>query len=135
MKKNDLTENSSDNLPKKDEEKKRLALEYFDLLIYLINEQTVLRRFENEKLEKEAFEKATEIGKQEQDEFYNQQHKLVQWKFINIAELYTLSGLLDGAELYSKIQEPDNADLYIELTNRKAAHIKTNSTHRFLEIL
>jgi Domain of unknown function (DUF4288) len=87
------------------------------------------------KNEKEAFEKATEIGKQEQDEFYNQQHKLVQWKFINIAELYKLSGLLDGAELYSKIQEPDNADLYIELTNRKAAHIKTNSTHRFLEIL
>ncbi len=85
--------------------------------------------------ENEAFEKATEIGKQEQDEFYNQQHKLVQWKFVNIAELYKLSGLLDGAELYSRIQEPDNAELYVELTNKKAAHIKKNSTHKFLEIL
>ena len=85
--------------------------------------------------EKEAFDKATEIGKQEQDQFYNQQQKLVQWKFINIAELYKLSGLLDGAELYSRIQETENADLYIELTNKKAAHIRLNSTHKFLEIL
>jgi len=85
--------------------------------------------------EKEAFEKASAIGAQEQDEFYNHQQKLVQWKFINIAELYKLSGLLDGAELYSRVQETDNADLYIELTNKKAAHIRMNSTHKFLEIL
>lgn len=85
--------------------------------------------------EQEAFEKANAIGSQEQDEFYNQQQKLVQWKFINIAELYKLSGLLDGAELYSRIQETDNADLYIELVNKKAAHIRLNSTHKFLEIL
>ena len=85
--------------------------------------------------EQEAFAKATVIGSQEQDEFYNQKQKLVQWKFINIAELYKLSGLLDGAELYSRIQETDNADLYIELTNKKAAHIKLNSTHKFLGIL
>ncbi|HTQ64214.1 MAG TPA: DUF4288 domain-containing protein [Puia sp.] len=85
--------------------------------------------------ELEAFEKATIIGEKEEDEFFNQQDKLVQWKFINISELYKLSGLLDGAELYSKIQETDNADLYIELTHKKAAHIRLNSTHKFLEIL
>jgi hypothetical protein len=85
--------------------------------------------------EREAFEKANCIGLQEQDEFYNQEQKLVQWKFINIAELYKLSGLMDGAELYSRIQETDNPDLYIELTNKKAAHIRSNSTHKFLEIL
>ena len=54
--------------------------------------------------ENEAFQKASTIGKLEQDEFFNQQQKLVQWKFINVAELYKLSGLMDGAELYSKIQ-------------------------------
>ncbi|MDR3716488.1 MAG: DUF4288 domain-containing protein [Puia sp.] len=85
--------------------------------------------------EEEAFEKATSLGEREQEAFYNQQQKLVQWQFINVAELYKLSGLLDGAELYSRIQETDNADLYIELTNKKAAHIRLNSTHRFLEIL
>jgi hypothetical protein len=85
--------------------------------------------------EVEAFEKGTKIGKQEQDQFYNQDRKMVQWKFINISELYRLSGLLDGAELYSRVQETENADLYIELTNKKAAHIMSNSTHKFLEIL
>ena len=85
--------------------------------------------------EDEAFDKARGIGIQEQDEFYNEQEKLVQWKFINIAELYKLSGLLDGAELYSRIQESDDADLYIELTNKKAAHIRKNSTHKYLGIL
>jgi len=42
---------------------------------------------------------------------------------------------MDGAELYSRIQETDNADLYIELTNKKAAHIRLNGAHKFLEIL
>ena len=85
--------------------------------------------------EVEAFEKATNIGIREQDQFFNQDRKMVQWKFINIAELYKLSGLLDGAELYSRVQETENADLYIELTNKKAAHIRRNSTHKILEIL
>src|SRR6516164_6591408 len=64
--------------------------------------------------EKEAFAKAAAIGSMEEDEFYNQDKKLVQWKFINVSELYKLSGLMDGAELYSRIEEKDNADLYIE---------------------
>jgi hypothetical protein len=93
-----------------------------------------LRLIEGEN-EKEAFAKAVAIGKTSEDEFYNQNEKLVQWKFINVSELYRLSGLLDGAELYSRIEEKDNADLYIELTNRKAAHIRANSTHKILEIL
>jgi hypothetical protein len=83
----------------------------------------------------EAFEKATALGEKEEDNFFNEDQKLVQWKFINVAELYKLSGLLDGAELYSRIQETDNAELYIELTNRKAAHILQNSKHQFLEII
>jgi hypothetical protein len=85
--------------------------------------------------DKEAYAKALAIGSQEQDEFFNAQQKLVQWKFINLAELYKLSGLLDGAELYSKIQEVDNPDVYIELTNKKAAHIRSRTTHKYLELL
>jgi hypothetical protein len=83
----------------------------------------------------EAFEKSTALGEKEEDKFYNEDQKIVQWKFINVSELYKLSGLLDGAELYSRIQETENAELYIELTNRKAAHILQNSKHQFLEII
>lgn len=85
--------------------------------------------------EEEAFNKAMSIGEKEQDGFYNQDEKLVQWKFINVAELYKLSGLLDGAEVYSRIQETDDPDRYIEFTHKKADHIRLNSTHKLLELL
>jgi len=84
--------------------------------------------------ETEAFEKATGIGQQEQEIFLNKQEKLIEWKFINVSELYQLSALIDGAELYSRIQETDNADLFTELVHRKAAHIKENITHKILQL-
>lgn len=81
-----------------------------------------------------AFEKATSIGEQEQEIFLNQQQKLVQWEFVNISELYQLSELIDGAELYSRIQETDDAAQFTELVHRKAAHIKENITHKILQL-
>ena len=85
--------------------------------------------------EQEAFEKALAIGQREQDGFYNQEQQLVQWKFINVAELYRLSGLLDGAEMYSRIQETDDAEAYIDLANRRAEHICESTTHKMLRLL
>jgi hypothetical protein len=85
--------------------------------------------------EKEAFEKALTIGEREQDGFYNQEQQLVQWKFINVTELYKLNTLLDGAEMYSRIQETDDSEAYIELANRRAAHICVNETHKMLRLL
>src|SRR5262245_30813018 len=61
----------------------------------------------------EAFNKAREMGKKEEDTFYNSKEQLVQWQFINISELYQLSDLIDGAELYSRIEEKENADAYV----------------------
>src|SRR6476646_750748 len=84
--------------------------------------------------EMEAFEKARSIGEQEQEMFLNQEENLVQWQFINVSELYKISALIDGAELYSRVQETDNAELYIEIVNRKAAHIQSNTTHKFLQL-
>jgi len=84
--------------------------------------------------ENEAFEKAKAIGEQEQEMFLNQHQKLVQWQFVNVCELYKISALIDGAELYSRIQETENAPLYEEMVHKKAAHIKSNSTHKFLQL-
>ncbi|MBS1662558.1 MAG: DUF4288 domain-containing protein [Bacteroidetes bacterium] len=83
----------------------------------------------------EAFAKATAIGQSEQDDFYNHEQQLVQWKFINVAELYRLSGLLDGAEMYSRIQESDDAEAYIDATHRRAEHIRSTGTHKILRLL
>lgn len=82
----------------------------------------------------EAFDKARNIGEQEQEMFLNQHDKLVQWQFINVSELYRISALIDGAELYSRIQETDNAELYMEIVHKKAAHIQSNNTHQFLQL-
>ncbi len=83
--------------------------------------------------ETEAFTKARKIGELEQEMFFNQQEKLVQWQFIDVSELYGISALIDGAELYSKVQEADNAGLYIDLVHKKAANIQSNITHKYLQ--
>ncbi len=85
--------------------------------------------------EEEAFRKAMAIGEREQDGFYNHEQQLVQWKFINVAELYLFSGLLDGAEMYSRIEETDDPEAYIHLVNRRADHIRASSTHKMLHLL
>jgi hypothetical protein len=84
--------------------------------------------------EDEAFELATELGVNETDSFYNQQNQLVQWKFINICELYELS-LIEGAELHSRITEAGDAHDYINLVHAKAQHIKQKQSHQLLHLL
>lgn len=81
-----------------------------------------------------AFSKARVIGESEQSSFLNHHQKLVQWKFINVSELYKLSELIDGAELYSRVQEVDDADQYIGSVNKKAAHIQEKVTHQLLQL-
>lgn len=50
----------------------------------------------------QAFYKARDIGKQEENCFLNNVHKPVQWKFIDVSEIHLLDALADGAEVYSK---------------------------------
>ncbi len=69
-----------------------------------------------------AFEKARAIGERDQESFLNQKKQLVQWKFINVVELYGLS-LTDGAEMYSRVQETEHAASFIDTINKRANHI------------
>ena len=83
----------------------------------------------------EAFRKAQEMGKREEDSFYNSKKQLVKWEFINVSELYLLSELIDGAELYSRIEEQDNADAYVYTVNQKAENIFFAPTHQLLQLV
>jgi hypothetical protein len=83
----------------------------------------------------EAFLKAREIGAACEEVIINAKQQLVQWKFINISELYKLNGWIHGAELYSRVNEADDADNYIAFTNKKAADIESGSTHEILKLL
>jgi hypothetical protein len=82
----------------------------------------------------EAFQKALDMGQKEEDTFYNRKEQLVQWKFINVSELYRLSELIDGAELYSRIEEQENAEGYIYTVNQKAENIFFTQTHQLLKL-
>jgi hypothetical protein len=84
--------------------------------------------------EAEAFEKATVIGENEEDSFYNLKQELVQWQFINVPEIYQLKELEDGAELYSRINEVDDGAAYIKFVHRKAESIKQKQLHQLLKL-
>jgi hypothetical protein len=85
--------------------------------------------------EDEAFYKAQSLGIQEEDSFLNVQQQPVQWQFINVSELYKLSALIDGAELYSNIREADQAEEFINLVHKKAECIQEKQTHKLLHLL
>jgi hypothetical protein len=83
----------------------------------------------------EAFEKGRRTGEKDEETFYNQKQQLVQWQFINISELYRVSQLIDGAELYSRIEERDHAEAYIHMVNQKADNILNSQSHQLLELI
>ena len=85
--------------------------------------------------EDEAFEKARATGKNEEDSFYNLKQQLVRWQFINVSELYHLSELIDGAEVYSRISEVDDAKAYITFVHRRAESIQRKHTHQLLNLI
>ncbi len=80
----------------------------------------------------EAFHKAQLMGMREEEMFFNQQLQLVQWQFVSVSELYQLNELIDGAEVYSRIEEQENPDSYMHIIQQKAEQIRFGNT---LEIL
>ena len=78
---------------------------------------------------------ACNMGKEEQESFLNQKNELVQWQFINVSELYRLSKLIDGAEIYSRINEVDDAGAYTNFVHRKAESILEKQTHQLLNLI
>ena len=71
--------------------------------------------------EYDAFEKAHNIGLDNQDTFKNNQSETVRWEFIDVAELNQLDTLADGTELYYQIHEAPDADLYVAWAHHKSS--------------
>ena len=85
--------------------------------------------------EDEAFDKACTMGKEEQESFLNQKNEPVRWQFVNVSELYRLSKLIDGAEIYSRINEVEDAEAYTTFVNHKAESIQGKQTHQLLNLI
>jgi hypothetical protein len=76
----------------------------------------------------EAFLKAQLLGSRGEEMFFNNNQQVVHWQFINVSELYKLNELIDGAELYSRIDEKEDGDSYVQLVNEKAVRIGSGNT-------
>jgi Domain of unknown function (DUF4288) len=94
-------------------------------------EQLRLIEAENEIV---AFHKAQNIGKKEQETFYNMQQEPVQWKFINVPQLYQLNELSDGTEIYSSIYEKEDAENYLNITHLRAEHLLEDSVQKTVQL-
>lgn len=83
----------------------------------------------------EAFHKAQLLGGKEEEIFFNRNQQLVQWQFISVSELYQLNELVDGAELYSRIEEKEHAETYLHIIHKKAEHIRFGNTLEILDLV
>jgi hypothetical protein len=82
-----------------------------------------------------AFSKAQCIAKEEEDVFLNSRQQQVQWKFINVEALYEIGELIDGMELYSRINEYDEPLHYVNAVHKKAAAIPQYGEYKIEELL
>ena len=74
-----------------------------------------------------AFQKARNIGKKEEETFVNNENKLVNWQFIDVAELYELESLKEGEQLYSTTHENTERHSFIDSVRQKAMLIQAKS--------
>lgn len=70
-----------------------------------------------------AVEKATIIGRMDENNFLNTRQQRVYWKFIETVDVLPLDGINDGMELYVQTEEPENVNSYIEIVKSKARRL------------
>lgn len=68
----------------------------------------------------DAFQKARGMGKKEEETFVNTSNELVQWKFIDVTDLYELDALKDGEQVYSNTHEKSDTKSFISYIRQKA---------------
>lgn len=73
-----------------------------------------------------AWEKAQVLGRVEQCVFLNSRQQQVQWKFIDVVDVFQLLSTEDGAQLYGETNEPENAGEYVALTHARAERFYSN---------
>ncbi|WP_336516262.1 DUF4288 domain-containing protein [Pollutibacter soli] len=81
----------------------------------------------------EAFSKAQEMGRSESTAD-GLMSSVVQWKFINVSEIYQINQFIDGAEIFSSLKAEENGTLYELMTNKRAELLRQNIEQHILDI-
>jgi hypothetical protein len=84
-----------------------------------------LRLIEAENFE-EAFLKARMVGIAFEESVINQQHGIVQWEFVNVADLRPMK-MKSGTELHSQVREMDESTNYISYIHNQAARMQLSA--------
>jgi hypothetical protein len=81
----------------------------------------------------EALEKARRFAAEESRPAAAMPVESARWSLVDIPELYRLQGMVDGAELFSRITEEEDGILFEELVRRRADMLRYNVQHQILE--
>lgn len=81
------------------------------------DEQWRLLEAENDEA---AIDKAMDLGKKENETFINRKGDRIHWEFLYVTDLVPFGKPIDGAELFSRIEQPDNERLYLQSLESKA---------------
>jgi hypothetical protein len=83
----------------------------------------------------QAIQKAFNLAESEASRGLTGMEPDVKWQFVNVSELYLLNSFIDGAEVFSRIQEQENAEQYERIIKRKADMIRFNIQQGLLELI
>jgi hypothetical protein len=83
----------------------------------------------------QALHKARNIGNAESETFFNDEQQIVQWKFIDVCGLSTITELTDGAEVFSQIHEYSDESGYLKMIRDKAGKLVSTLDTRALPIV
>jgi hypothetical protein len=75
----------------------------------------------------EAFQKARNIGKKEQETFLNSENQLVSWQFIDVYDVYPLESIKDGEQVYSNTHKIHDNQSYIKYIRQKSMEIQVKN--------
>ncbi len=105
---------------------------YLAKLVFSIENNNPISQFDEQirviqaKSAEDAFLKARTVGRKEEETFLNSNNEVVNWKFIDVADLYPLQGVEDGGQIYSLTHETDNSEDFIQFIRHKSMVVQTN---------
>ena len=70
-----------------------------------------------------AVNKASLLGKQEEQMFFNHAQQTVCWKLIAVTDIYPFNAELDGAEIFSRISEEEQAASFIHTMQMRSTDV------------
>jgi hypothetical protein len=68
----------------------------------------------------EAWQKAKQLGRSEEDQFENHRNQKVHWKFIDPADVFPLHNISDGGQVYSITHEAEDESSFVEQIREKS---------------